>query len=222
MDRLINGDEADLNDKVKYWRTRYILIPSGKDPLHNIASVMPKGDTFEWYEVLMEGAYRVVDVFNKHCLKRQNSTHTAAFHLGGSTLRGSKDDKPLKLIPTTWDPSACVLDEGLMAERERVFRNEEVFERGKRIEGMTLAGVGEMMTKLKNGLVIRDRWWHCECNVKVGLMIVSVHEDSFTGEQFCEWLLKTFEDVKTIDQAADWARSLFDKGLIGELMIGRS
>lgn len=47
-------------------------------------------------------------------------------------------------------------------------------------------------------------------------MLVSIHEDSFTGEQFCEWLLKTYEDVKTIDQAADWGRSLFDKGLVGE------
>lgn len=124
---------------------------------------MPKGETFHGYEVLMEGAYRVLDIFNKHCLKRSNPYHPTtptAFHLGGST-RG-KEEKPLKLIPTTWDPSACVLDEGLMAERERMFRNEEVFERGKRIEGATLAAVGEMMCKERNGLVIRDRWWHCK------------------------------------------------------------
>lgn len=131
---------------------------------------MPKGDTFEWYEVLIEGAYRVVDVFNKHCLKRNatNAIGVGMFHLGGNTIRG-KDEKPLKLIPTTWDPSACVLDEGLMAERERMFfENEEVFERGKRIEGMTLAGVAEMMCRLKNGLVIRDRWWHCKFTPRVG------------------------------------------------------
>lgn len=43
-----------------------------------------------------------------------------------------------------------------------------------------------------------------------------MHEDSFTGEQFCEWLMNTFMDVKTVDEAAEWGRSLFDKGLIGE------
>lgn len=182
---------------------------------------MPKGDNFERYEVLLEGAYRVLDVFNKHVLKRNASNfNSGAFHLGGTTSRG-RDEKPLKLLPTTWDPSACVLDEGLMAERERMFANDEVFERGKRIEGMTLAGVADMMCKLKNGLVIRDRWWHCELadrlRWKQRLMgLVSIHEDSFTGEQFCEWLLKTFEDIKTMDQAADWGRQLFDKGLIGE------
>lgn len=49
------------------------------------------------------------------------------------------------------------------------------------------------------------------------LIIVNVHEDSFTGEQFCDWLLKTFSDIKSIEEAAEWGRSLFDKGLIGKL-----
>lgn len=47
--------------------------------------------------------------------------------------------------------------------------------------------------------------------------IVSVYEDSFTGELFCEWLINTFTDVHTRDEAAEWGRSLFDKGLIGML-----
>lgn len=47
-------------------------------------------------------------------------------------------------------------------------------------------------------------------------MAVSVYEDSFTGELFCEWLINTFTDVNTRDEAAEWGRSLLDKGLIGE------
>ena len=50
--------------------------------------------------------------------------------------------------------------------------------------------------------------------------LVSVHEDSFTGEQFCEWLLNTFTDVRNPEEAADWGRSLFVKGLIGKLICG--
>lgn len=41
-----------------------------------------------------------------------------------------------------------------------------------------------------------------------------MHEDSFTGEQFCDWLSNTFTDIKTADEATEWGRSLFDKGLI--------
>lgn len=56
-----------------------------------------------------------------------------------------------------------MLDDGLMLERERLVRNEEVFEKGKKLEGTTLKEVGEMMCKEKNGLMIYDRWYHCEC-----------------------------------------------------------
>lgn len=41
-----------------------------------------------------------------------------------------------------------------------------------------------------------------------------MHEDSFTGEQFCQWLTSTFSDVQTREQAAEWGQSLFEKGLI--------
>lgn len=41
-----------------------------------------------------------------------------------------------------------------------------------------------------------------------------MHEDSFTGEQFCQWLMSTFSDVQTREQAVEWGQSLFEKGLI--------
>lgn len=41
-----------------------------------------------------------------------------------------------------------------------------------------------------------------------------MHEDSFTGEQFCQWLMASFSDVQTREQAVEWGQSLFDKGLI--------
>jgi hypothetical protein len=46
---------------------------------------------------------------------------------------------------------------------------------------------------------------------------VTVYEECFTGEQFCAWLLHTFTDVKNAEEAAEWGRSLFGKGLFGEL-----
>ena len=77
-----------------------------------------------------------------------------------------RDDKPrqLRLLPTTFDPSACVLDEGLMTELERLLdgKEEYVSGKGKKLEGMTLGEVGDMMNVERNGLVIRDRWWNCK------------------------------------------------------------
>jgi hypothetical protein len=57
------------------------------------------------------------------------------------------------------------------------------------------------------------------CVPKLIIRQVAIHEDAFTGEQFCDWLKGTFDDVETLDQAAEWGRSLFEKGLIGALAI---
>ena len=199
LDRLIAGEEDQLTSSLRYWRTRYILIPSGRDPL-TVQGVVPKGERFDTSEILITGAFRVLEILGRHQWKRPG-----------------QDAKPLRLLPTTFDPSACVLDDGLMVELERLTSGKEKIDGGKALEGMTLQIVGEMMCQPNNGLVIRDRWWDCKCGwSKMSLMVVvSVHEDAFTGEQFCEWLLKTFTDVTTSEEAAEWGNSLFDKGLIG-------
>ena len=185
FDRLIAGEEEQIVPSLRYWRTRYLLVPSGKDPL-SIQGVVPKGEKFEASEVLISGAFKVLEVLGKN-----------------QWTRPGQASRPLRLLPTTFDPSACVLDDGLMTELERLHKAEERTDQGKAIKGLTLQAVAELMYLPNNGLVIRDRWWN-----------LNVHEDSFTGEQFCEWLKDTFTDIRTMDEASEWAKSLFDKGLI--------
>jgi hypothetical protein len=103
--------------------------------------VVPNGEKFDQFEVLMSGASRVVELMNKY---RCDTTSEA---------------NKLILLPTTFDPSACVLDEGLMTELERMTSGgETTIEAGKNITGMTLDKVAELMCQPNNGLVIRDRW----------------------------------------------------------------
>ena len=185
LDRLIAGEEEDLTSSLRYWRTRYLLLPSGKDPL-TLPNVVPKGENFDPSEILIAGAFKVLEVLAKY-----------------QWTKPGKAPRPMRLLPTTFDPSACVMDDGLMSELERLNEGEEPTAGGKALEGMTLQDVAKMMCQPNNGLVIRDRWWN-----------FNVHEDSFTGEQFCEWLYATFTDVSNLDEAAEWGRSLLSKGLI--------
>ena len=142
LDRLIAGEEEDLTSNLRYWRTRFILIPSGRDP---VAGVVPKGEQFNQAEILISGAFKVLEIIGKNQWKPSGQT-----------------DVPLRLLPTTFDPSACVLDDGLMIELDRLNKGEEQHPAGKALEGMTLQTVAEMMCQPNNGLVIRDRWWNCE------------------------------------------------------------
>jgi hypothetical protein len=146
LDRLLAGEELTLNDQVRYWRTRYLLIPSGRDPL-TAQGVVPKGEQFNPAEILFTGAYKVLEILQRYQWRQRDT------------------DEPvhLRLLPTTFDPSACVLDDGLMSELERLTVNEEVLRKtGLTLEGMTLQALADMMCKEKNGLIIRERWWHCK------------------------------------------------------------
>jgi hypothetical protein len=144
LDRLVAGEEEEFRSTLRFWRTRYLLIPSGKDPL-TVQGVVPKGEHFNPAEILITGASKVLEIMGRHQW----------------TPPGS-ESKPLRLLPTTFDPSACVLDDGLMTELERLTSGKENIAGGKTLEGMTLQDVGEMMCMPNNGLIIRDRWWNCE------------------------------------------------------------
>ena len=155
LDRLIAGEEDELTPSLRYWRTRYILIPSGRDPL-TVQGVAPKGEKFDSSEILITGAYRVLEILGRN-----------------QWTQLGEQARPLRLLPTTFDPSACVLDDGLMSELERFKSGKEQIDRGKALDGMTLHKVGEMMCQPNNGLVIRDRWWHCEFRAWSGIKLLS-------------------------------------------------
>jgi len=143
LDRLVAGEENEFKPSLRYWRTRYLLVPSGKDPLA-VHGVVPNGENFDPSEILMSGASKVVDILNRH---RWDTT---------------SESNKLIILPTTFDPSACILDEGLMIELDRMRSGKEVTQVGNHFAGMSLVQIGELMCEPNNGLVIRDRWWHCK------------------------------------------------------------
>ncbi|WVQ93412.1 hypothetical protein IAU59_000483 [Kwoniella sp. CBS 9459] len=189
LDHLINGERLTL-DPLRYWRTRFVLIPSGKE-IVNFPGIVPQGEHLNQTDLLWLGAQKVIEVLNRYLLKRPES-------------QGGTQQAPLRIVTTTFDPSTCVLDEELMMDLERQISGKEKPQgKGNQLEGMTLANVADMMCQPGNGLVIRTRWWESR-----------QHVQSFTGAQFCEWLQNTFEDVVTREKAAEWAESLLEKGLI--------
>ncbi|WVW80120.1 hypothetical protein I302_102095 [Kwoniella bestiolae CBS 10118] len=189
LDHLINGERRTL-DPLRYWRTRFILIPSGKE-IVSFPGLVPQNEHLNQTDLLWLGAQKVIETLNRYLLKSQTGT----------------PQQPLRIVTTTFDPSTCVLDEELMMDLERQISNREkptnTNSDHKRLEGMTLANVAELMCMPGNGLIIRTRWWEAR-----------QHVQSFTGAQFCEWLQNSFEDVSSREKAAEWAESLLEKGLI--------
>lgn len=186
LDHLINGERIDFGP-LRYWRTRFILIPSGREPV-TFPGLMPKNENLGSNDLLWLGAQKVMETLNRYLLKRPE---------------GTPQQRSLKIVATTFDPSTCVLDEELMMDLARQIHGDSSGDKKKKLEGMTLANVAELMCQPDNGLVIRTRWWESR-----------QHVSSFNGFELREWLQNTFEDVTSREKAQEWAAELTNKGLI--------
>lgn len=187
LDRLISGAEDELTDSVRYWRTRFILIPSDKSPEPMKA---PTGEFFNPEEVLILGATKLLETIGKARWKKKGD---------------SREAPPPKLLPTWLDPSACVTDVTLMQQLERIHKGlDEVARPQTRVEiqDASLKSIAEAMNDPKTGL-IEDRWWH-----KIG------YADSFQGDTFVSWLIAHYKDIRTREMAVEWGNRLQKEGLI--------
>lgn len=189
LDRLISGAEDELTDAVRYWRTRFILIPSDKPPPAMIAST---GEALTVEEIMIVGASRLLETIGR------NRWHPA---------NDKKPVLPPKLIPTWLDPSACVTDPNLMEELDRLQKGQSQVvarpEKRMEIKDMTLPVIASAMKDPLTGLQINDRWWH-----KI------MYADSFQGDFFVTWLMTHYTDIKTREAATEWGNKLQKQGLI--------
>jgi hypothetical protein len=191
LDRLISGAEENLTQALRYWRTRFILIPSDRPP---VASQSSAGEAFSDQEIHITGATRLLETINRYRWKRPGDTSNTT---------------PLKLLPTWLAPSACVTDALLMQDLENLHQTgDDIKTPGKQAEILetSLTEIAADMRDSANGLPIDDRWWH-----------KAFYPDSFQGDNFVTWLIAFYADVKTRDAGAEWGRKLMEQGLIGRL-----
>jgi hypothetical protein len=191
LDRLISGAEDQFTDSLRYWRTRFILIPSDRPP---VSSQGPIGEIFSEQEVYINGATRLLELISKHRWKGGNEDLNSG---------------PLKLLPTWLAPSACVTDTLLMQDLQALQSGSpsqsKCIETQGEIGQSTLSDIANAMRDPKNGLRISDRWWQ-----------KTFHPDTFQGDDFVTWLLDAYGGIKSRESATDWGRKLMDQGLIGE------
>lgn len=187
---LAFGYEQQFYESLRYWRTRFIIIPTEETPDLPVAR---GGKLLSPEETRLLGMEKLAERFTKARWLKQ-----------GETL----DSYPaVKFLPTTLDAVACVNDEQLMAKLDEIHEAGPLKKRAnstRTIEAATsdLMALANLMRQ-PGGVHIRDNQWH---NVW--------HRDSFTGEEFVSWLLREFNDVSTREQGAEWGAKLEKKGFM--------
>ncbi|KAJ7137941.1 hypothetical protein C8R44DRAFT_339542 [Mycena epipterygia] len=187
LDMLVAGYEHQFNESLRYWRTRFVVIPTTEPPSSNIG---PSGEKLNDEETRILGIDKLAEQFSK--------------------LRWrSPDEKcpppPVRFLWTTLNPAVSVLDEALLEQLDQIHAAGPLRKKMKserEIADMPLAAIAKAMRE-EDGVPIKHYQWHG-----------SRYPNSFTGFDFVSWLVREFRDVSSRAQGTEWGIKLEEQGLI--------
>ena len=182
---LVAGYEHNLTDSLRYWRTRFVVIPSEvPQSMHG-----PSGEKLSEEERRLLGIDKLAELFTK--VRHQATT--------------DKNPVPsVRFLPTTLNPAASVLDDSLMEQLDQIHAAGPLKKKMKserEIGDMSLQAIAKAMRE-DDGVPMKDRRWHGR-----------LYPNAFTGADFVSWLVREFRDVPTREQATEWGAKLQDQGL---------
>ena len=192
LDMLIAGYENQLHESLRYWRTRFIVIPSADSPIANIG---PTGEGLDDEEIRLVGMDKLAELFSRVRWQAPDSTPGP----------GTQTQHIVRFLPTDLGPATCVLDEALMNRLDEIHASGPLrknMRSEKEISQMSLGAIAKAMREDPVGLPIKDYRWHGK-----------VYADAFTGSDFVNWLVKEFRDVSSKDQAVEVGGRLQAQGL---------
>lgn len=192
LDMLVAGYEQQFNESLRYWRTRFVVIPTLEPPTYtgNIGGSV--GDKLNEEEIRILGIEKLTEMFSR--VRWQPSDERA---LGPAPS--------VRLLVTDVGPAAMVLDDHLMARLNEIhaagpLRKKMKSERD--IADMSLAAIAKAMRE-EDGIPIKEHRWQRHR-----------YPDSFLGFEFVNWVVREFRDVSTRDQATEWGAKLQEQGLL--------
>ncbi|OAA62311.1 Dishevelled, Egl-10, and Pleckstrin domain protein [Cordyceps fumosorosea ARSEF 2679] len=196
IDSYLAGHHEELMESLRFWRTRYVLIPLSMR--YSASTKSHFEDNPE--EVRIEGIQRLAQLWKKH---RYVSASERKFQ--GQARSRILDRSPLNIIYKTDDPSSVVAAElGNLPTLESVeyssikgnlIVRKELFRRAS----LNLTALADALQQpIENGGVpLHNRRWH-----------LRTHNNAFIGSDMTTWLLKNFEDLDSREEAEDLGNAL--------------
>ncbi|KAJ7766620.1 hypothetical protein B0H16DRAFT_1309369 [Mycena metata] len=186
LDMLVAGYEHQFNESLRYWRTRFVVIPTAEPPSSNIG---PSGEKLNDEETRILGIEKLAEQFTK--LRWRAPDESCA-------------PPPVRFLWTTLNPAVSVLDETLLEQLDQIHSAGPLRKKMKserEIGDMSLAAIAKAM-RAEDGVPIKHNQWHR-----------SQYPNSFTGFDFVSWLVREFRDVSSRAQGVEWGIKLEEQGL---------
>ena len=189
LDMLIAGYEHQFSESLRYWRTRFIIIPSiDAPPVVTGAS----GEKLNDEETRLLGSDKLAELLSK-----------LRWTPPGEKEKGVVTP-PVRFLPTYLSPTASIVDEHLVSQLEEIMAagpQGKNMRSERELAEMSLPALAKLMREDRS-LSIKDHQWHTK-----------TYADSFTGYDLTTWLWREFKDVSTREQAQEWGAKLMERGL---------
>ncbi|KAF9918615.1 vacuolar membrane-associated protein iml1 [Lobosporangium transversale] len=195
LDHLVSGYQEELTEELLYWRARFILIPTEHVVSNNMTNVT--GEHLDEEEMRLAGFQRFLELFHK------------ARYIDLQTDRAGslkKQDSSVKVQLITCSFAAWAFSELAKKELDNgqtsntaipVLPESEKLNRNVKVQTIATA-IQNSLT----GIKLQDRRWH-----------LRVYNSVFLGNEVVDWLINNFVDIDTREEATEFGKKLFDKGL---------
>ncbi|RUS26722.1 hypothetical protein BC938DRAFT_484206 [Jimgerdemannia flammicorona] len=206
LDHLVAGYQHDLTDNLRYWRSRFVLIP-----METLPTTPPPGALatpgLDEEELRLEYFQSFLQVFKKAKWSTPQERE--------EMRQRKKKELSLYIVLkyTTMDLSAHISNE---VRHARVVAEEAASgvpssPRRTSITSLdsqplnrdaTLSAIALAMQSPVTGIKMHNQRWH-----------VRLFESVFMGNEFVEWLIREFADVDTREDAVTFGNQLMERGL---------
>eukprot|EP00834_Sanchytrium_tribonematis_P000296 NODE_6_length_70510_cov_1.054395.p1 type:complete len:1398 gc:universal NODE_6_length_70510_cov_1.054395:35885-31692(-) len=195
LDQLISGWKDDDSLKsLSFYRTRYLLIPL-ENPPSNLSLINPKNDTLDEEELRIAGFLRFLENFVKVQYRDKESISIKPKKLADSVSN-------LGVSMTTFSAASHVRNELQKPFEDPNTPTIENFPTDVTRKSVSTEQVAKMMLDSANGLHFKDRRWH-----------LRFYERVFLGNDFVDFLIRTFQDINNREDAVEFGNELLNKGL---------
>ncbi|KAI9596447.1 hypothetical protein BDF19DRAFT_464450 [Syncephalis fuscata] len=210
LDHLVAGYQEEMTESLRFWRTRFILIPMETvvTNTHTLTSTTTSDDNLNEEEMRLNGFTRFLEQFER---VRWSSTRVQAPNSDKRTRRQPINSLGISL--TTFSTTSYLENEARtrsnhQSETAQQHQHQSYSRRASLLATDTLskdAKLTSIAVAIKDpasGVRMQDRWWH-----------LRLFQDVFLGNELVDWLLRVFDQIDTRAEAVEFGNQLMDAGL---------
>jgi len=201
LDHFISGSQKDTADSLEFLSARFILIPLDTVP-QNSTLLNPTNEQLDEEELRIAGFSKFIDVFEKlkwsERYDRDQST---------SSKRTNKSNILRKIQFTTYSITSFTPNPLDIKRQIQLYESRHSHRRGsvqmaeRLSKNSSIESIAHAMQHA-DGVPCRDRRWHFR-----------VYERTFIGSDFVEWMIRSFHDIETREEAVEFGNHLLNKGM---------